>query len=116
MRSPTWTDSAFRTLCRGGVPLQIRQTARYELQQAVGDEIAYRIVRTTDSQISGEGTQWQQPVRATGQASAVDTFFIQRSTMRIVRVASISQLDLAFRSTFRDQRFKQALRAEILAR
>jgi hypothetical protein len=72
-------------------------------------------VRTTDSQITGEGTQWQQAVRATGQASGVDTFFIQRSTMRIIRVASLSQLDLVFRSTFRDQRFKQIVRAQILA-
>jgi hypothetical protein len=116
LQSPIWTDTTSRTLCRGGVPLLIQQTAHYQLQQAAEDEIAYKIVRITDSQITGEGTQWQQAVRATGKASAVDTFFIQRSTMRIIRVVSISQLDLAFRSTLRDQRFKQTVQAQILPR
>ena len=116
-RIETWADTTSREVCRGGIRLHINQVSLYRLEQMPAiDSSAYRIIRTTDSDISGHGTQWQQPVQAVGNASAVDTFTVTRATNRIAGLAGNSRLELAFRSPYRNQRFIQITHTEITSR
>lgn len=118
-RVPTttsWTDTTVRQLCRGGITLRITQVADYQLiTQTSGSNISHIIVRNTHSQISGDGSQWQQIVQATGQSLATDSFFIARSNSRIVQVSGITRLELSFQSERRNQQFLQVSQTQITA-
>jgi hypothetical protein len=118
-RVPTvtsWTDTTVRQLCRGGVTLRIAQVAHYQLvTQASSTTVSDVIVRNTDSQITGSGSQWQQIVQATGRSVAVDTFFIARSNSRIIQVLGSSRLEISFQSERRSQQFLQVSRTQITA-
>lgn len=115
--TPTsWTDTTVRQLCRGGVSLRITQVAHYQLvTQASSSNISHVIVRNTDSRITGNGSQWQQMVQATGQSVAADTFFIARSNSRIVQILGSSRLEISFQSERRSQQFLQVSETQITA-
>lgn len=110
----SWTDTTVRQLCRGGVTLHITQVAHYQLvTQASSSTISHMIVRNTDSQITGNGSQWQQTVQATGRSVAADTFFIARSTSRIIQILGSSRLEISFQSERRSQQFLQVSQTQI---
>ncbi len=112
----SWTDTTVRQLCRGGVTLRITQVAHYQLvTQASSSNISHVIIRNTDSQIIGNGSQWQQIVQATGQSVAADTFFIARSNSRIIQILGSSRLEISFQSERRSQQFSQVSQTQITA-
>jgi hypothetical protein len=112
----SWTDTTVRQLCRGGVTLRITQVAHYQLvTQASSSNISHVIIRNTDSQIVGNGSQWQQIVQATGQSVAADTFFIARSNSRIIQILGSSRLEISFQSERRSQQFSQVSQTQITA-
>jgi hypothetical protein len=112
----SWVDTTARQLCRGGVTLRITQIAHYQLvTQASNSNVSHMIVRNTDSQIAGNGSQWQQMVQATGRSVAVDTFFIARSNSRITQILGSSRLEISFRSDRRSQQFLQVSQTQITA-
>jgi len=112
----SWVDTTVRRLCRGGVTLRITQVARYQLVAQANDlDVSHVIVRNTDGEILGNGSQWQQTVQAMGRSAAVDTFFIARSNNRISRILGSSRLEISFQSERRSQQFLQLSQTQITA-
>ena len=113
----SWVDTTVRQLCRGGVTLRITQVAHYQLvTRASSADVSHVIIRNTDSQIAGNGSQWQQMVQATGRSVAADTFFIARSNNRIIQILGSSRLEISFHSERRSQQFLQVSQIQITAR
>ena len=114
-RIRSWSDTTSRQLCRGGLQLEVSQVAHYDLL-TTDDTVDAQLIRSVESRLAGKGVQWRQPVEATGHATAIDTFFISRSTNRIERVASNSQTEINFQSSRRNQRFTQSMSTRIQRR
>ena len=117
--SKTWADTLTRQSCRGGIPLRVTQIARYELApRSDGDSAAsYRIIRVTETQVSGTGIQWQQSVEASGHGITTDTLTIsQHGAPRLQRVATTSRAEIGFRSARRNQQFIQTVTSQIVMR
>jgi hypothetical protein len=112
----SWVDTTVRQICRGGITLRITQAAHYQLiTGASSSNVSHVIVRNTDSQIMGNGSQWQQIVQAAGRSVATDTFFIARSNSRIVQILGSSRLEISFQSERRSQQFLQVSQTQITA-
>lgn len=112
----SWTDTTTHQLCRGGVALSARRIAHYQLTPETSDpEISYLIRRITESQLTGNGYQWQQTVRAIGRATAIDTFFIARTTTRVMRMSGSTRLEITFESARRSQQFVQISQTQAVA-
>jgi hypothetical protein len=79
-------------------------------------EALAQIVRTTEVLITGSGSQWQQPVEASGHGTAVDTLMISISRSRLQSISGFTQLEMSFKSALRSQRFTQTTTTQIIAR
>ena len=112
----SWVDTLTRELCRGGVLLRFRHTLRYRLEPMLGSEFVYRVIRDTESEIMGNGRQWQQDVQATGRGAAADTFLIAKPSSRISHISGSSRLEISFRTALREQSFVQTTRTQVIAR
>jgi hypothetical protein len=112
----SWVDTTIRQLCRGGVTLRVTHAARYRLAEdnQSGPDLDQRIVREVESQIAGVGTQWEQPVEATGRATTLDTLSITNTTGRLHTVHSHSRTEIEFRSSQRAQKFVQTTTVQIM--
>jgi len=62
--SKTLVDTLTREICRGGVLLHMTQITRSELApySKTDSTAGYRVIRFTETQLSGTGLQWQQSV------------------------------------------------------
>ena len=117
--SRTWVDTLTRQICRGGIPLRITQIARYEVAPRGGADSAasYRIIRVTETQVSGTGMQWQQSVEASGRGAATDTLTIaQYGSPRLQHVVTTARTEIGFRSPRRNQQFIQTVTTQIMMR
>jgi hypothetical protein len=114
-----WADTTNYSACRGGVALRFTRVSNYQRDTVtVGTavEVLARIVRTTEVLIAGSGSQWQQPVEASGHGTAVDTLVISVSRSRLQSISGSGQLEMNFKSALRSQRFTQATTTQIMAR
>lgn len=117
----SWEDITTYQICRGGVPIQVKRKTQY---RALNGATLGRqdLVRTINLELSGTGTQWQQPVRVTGRGVGTDTITItstSTSTSNPSRIESItgrSQLTVEFSSPIRHQTFTQVSMLTIKAR
>jgi hypothetical protein len=117
--SKSWVDTLTREICRGGIPLHMTQITRSELaRNSKADSTAsYQVIRFTETQLSGTGLQWQQPVEASGYGTTTDTLTISHSgSLRLQHVVTTSRVEIGFRSARRNQRFIQTVTTEIRTR
>lgn len=115
----SWADSTTRNICRGGIQIAVRRTARYRFSTSTptsNQNDSTQLIRITEMEMRGIGSQWQQQVEVRGRGTAIDTLTIAHSTHRLVRVSGESRAELEFRSTLRIQRFEQTVRTTITTR
>jgi hypothetical protein len=112
----SWADTSASEVCRGGVRLQFTRIARYRIEESAINPLEARILRLSDIQVKGSGSQWQQPVQVNGEGSSIDTLIVNRDASRIQRISGRSHLNLEFQSPIRVQRFLQTSTTTITAR
>jgi hypothetical protein len=109
----SWSDTTSEEQCRGMVRISSHRSTTYAVQSR--DERGLRILRTTISSIEGIGTQWGQPVKATGSAVGIDTLWLRGSPLRLDRLSGRSTVTLDFLSSHTQQHFtQQTVRGAIL--
>jgi len=102
----TWSDTVARQVCRGGIQLQTRRVTSYQLDSTTAELRLLRIGVTT---FSGRGSQWNQPVEASGQSISTDTLVLDLTNrQRIQQIRGTTQLKLSFKSQLRNQQFDQS--------
>jgi len=114
-----WADTTNYSACRGGVSLRFTRVSNYQrdtVTVGTAAEALAQIVRTTEVLITGSGSQWQQPVEASGHGTAVDTLMISVSRSRLQSISGFTQLEMSFKSALRSQRFTQTTTTQIIAR
>ena len=117
--SKTLVDTLTREICRGGVLLHMTQITRSELApySKTDSTAGYRVIRFTETQLSGTGLQWQQSVEVSGHGTTTDTLTISHfGSLRLQHVVTTSRAEIGFRSTRRNQRFSQTVTTKITMR
>src|SRR5687767_7968413 len=97
----SWADTTVHQTCRGGLVLEIRQIARYRLLDNSQSDLDRQIIRVMENQITGTGTQWEQPVEANGRGVAVDTLVITGTNSRLHTITGSARTEIEFRSARR---------------
>lgn len=111
----SWSDTATYRICRGGIEFVVGQMTHYRvLASGAETGISYSLLRTSESQLTGSGLQWQQAVHATGRSLGVDTLLIDRATGRLSRITGTARLEMKFQSARRNQEFFQQTQTEIV--
>lgn len=111
-----WVDTTRYDLCRGGISFRVTRIAQYRARTAVSarQSDSVMIIRSTQVSLEGRGTQWQQPVEATGRGASTDTLTIAHQ--RLVGINGITSVEITFRSQFRTQTFTQRSHTLLRAR
>jgi hypothetical protein len=112
----SWLDTTRYELCRGGIPLRVTRVARYRPEPVAPGDSLLRIIRVSDATLEGQGSQWQQPVRAAGTGVSIDTIVVGTRTGRTHSIVANSRVEMDFTSTFRTQRFRQEASSRLQAR
>jgi hypothetical protein len=114
-----WTDSSSYALCRGGILLRAIRISVYQqdsISTRRSSDTLIQIIRTTEIQFVGSGSQFLQPVQATGYGRSVDTLVIQQEPLRLSRISGTANLELEFQSPLRHQRFTQKTSSQFVRR
>ena len=114
-----WTDSSSYALCRGGILLHAVRISVY-LQDSIftrrSGDMPIQIIRTAEVRLTGSGSQFLQPVQATGYGISVDTLIIQQLPLRLSSISGTANLDIEFQSPLRHQRFTQKTSSQFVRR
>jgi hypothetical protein len=114
-----WADSSTYSVCRGGVLFRFARVASYRRDTASApqssDSLA-RVFRAVDLVVVGTGSQWQQPIEATGHGTSVDTLMIHTKRLQLESVSGTGRLELSFKSALRLQHFVQTTTTRITTR
>ena len=114
-----WTDSSSYNLCRGGILLHTIRISVYQqdsIDAQGSTNKSIQIIRTTEVRFAGSGSQFLQPVQATGYGRSVDTLVIQQLPLRLSSISGIASLDVEFQSPLRHQRFTQKTSSQFIRR
>jgi len=112
----SWADTTISEVCRGGIRLQLTRIARYRVEASQGLALSIIVLRVSDVHVAGNGLQWQQPVQAFGDGTAIDTLAVAGNPARVQRISGVSRVSLEFQSSMRTQRFLQTSTASALMR
>jgi len=108
-----WSDTTTYDLCRGGVLLQATRVATYRRAIPLSNTSDSWFIRQAHLTLKGRGTQWDQPVEATGSGDSIDTLTLSRIPVRLTRVAGSGELEVRFASKFRNQVLRQSSQLQI---
>lgn len=103
-----WTDTTAYTLCRGGIRVQATRVAVYRRVSLADNPSALHLIRQSRVTLAGQGSQWDQPVEATGLGDSVDTLTFSQPPIRLTQITGSAQLELKFASRFRNQVLRQS--------
>lgn len=112
-----WADTSRYDLCRGGVALSVTRVIRYHVDSSrpnAGPVV--RFIRHTDVVLEGRGSQWGQPVEASGRGSSLDTLTVTTTPPRLHSLTGQSNVSIEFSSERRAQRFHQTSTSRLIAR
>jgi len=109
-----WIDTVETSTCRGGAFLSITRIASYTRLQA--SDSVLRLLRLTQFRIIGDGHQWNQKIRVSGEGKATDTLRLSGFPLRVQEVAGSSEIELSFRTELRVQEFIQTSTTHIVLR
>jgi hypothetical protein len=113
----SWSDTTLYELCRGGVLLQATRIATYR-RFALPDSSTStsQLIRYSHLTLTGRGSQWDQPVEATGSGDSVDTLTLSHTQLRLTRVVGSARLEVKFLSRYRNQVLRQFSQSQLRLR
>ena len=113
----SWSDTTLYELCRGGVLLHATRIATYH-RFALPDSSTStsQFIRHSHLTLTGRGTQWDQPVEATGSGDSMDTLTVSHTQSRLTRVIGSARLEVKFLSRYRNQVLRQFSQSQLRLR
>ena len=93
-----WSDSTSLALCRGGIPLTVTKTSRFQIAEVreSRDALLARILRQTTLTITGSGTQGARRITVRGQGTSESAFTYDLRAGRFLESTGQSVLQLGF--------------------
>jgi hypothetical protein len=108
-----WSDTTLYDLCRGGVLLRAKRVSTYRRIASLSDSPTVQFIRQSYLTLTGRGSQWDQPVEATGSGDSVDTLTLSRTQPRLTRIVGSARFEVKFLSRFRNQVLRQSSQSEL---
>ena len=104
----SWSDTTRYDLCRGGVLLHAIRVATYHRFPLPDSSTSTsQFIRHSHLMLTGRGSQWDQPVEATGSGDSIDTLTVSHTESRLTRIDGSARLEIQFLSRYRNQVLRQ---------